>query len=356
MQGREGEAALGVSSRPRGTYNGAAEHDRSTRMTITMTPETGTGQPSLSPLVSRALVAAALVLVISPWGSPPLALLLGIALSLAGAQPWPGTSKRWSRVLLRASVVGLGFGMSLPQVWHAGRSGFLYTAVGIMATLVVGTALGRLFRVHLIESFLVTLGTAICGGSAIAAVGPLVRASDAQMSVSLGTVFVLNAIALLVFPAIGSAVHLTGPQFGLWAALAIHDTSSVVGASAKYGAEALAVGTTVKLARALWIVPVALGTAFVTRQGTRVQWPWFIAWFVVAAMLNSFVPAAAPVFLLLRRLAGTTLLVTLFLIGTQLSRTALQAVGPRLLFQGVVLWIVVAVVSLAAILAGLVAL
>ena len=314
------------------------------------------GAFTVPPALARGLALVALAVVVSPWGSPPLALLLGIVLSLAGAHPWAGTSKRWSRVLLQASVVGLGFGMSLQQVWLAGHSGFIYTAVGIFLTLAVGTALGRLLRVHLVESFLVTVGTAICGGSAIAAVGPLVRASEAQMSVSLGTVFVLNAVALLVFPAIGAAVHLTQSQFGLWAALAIHDTSSVVGAAAKYGPQALAIGTTVKLARALWIVPVALLTAFVTRQGTKVQWPWFIGWFVVAAMLNSFVPAGAPVYALAYRLARVTLLVTLFLIGTQLSPQALRSVGPRLLLQGVVLWAIVAVASLAAVVAGLISL
>ena len=190
--------------------------------------------------------------------------------------PFATESRTLSRYLLQASVVALGFGMNLDQVVRAGRSGFLYTAVGIASTMLLGIFLGRMIAVRRKVSFLITVGTAICGGSAIAAVAPITQATGEEIAVSLGTVFVLNSVALLLFPPVGAALHLSQSQFGLWAALAIHDTSSVVGAAAKYGNEALAIGTTVKLARALWILPIALFTAYKMKSKTRVQWPWFI--------------------------------------------------------------------------------
>jgi uncharacterized integral membrane protein (TIGR00698 family) len=200
------------------------------------------------------------------------------------------------------------------------------------------------------------VGTAICGGSAIAAVSPIIHADDEEIAVSLGTVFVLNSIALLVFPFIGSALHLTQSQFGLWAALAIHDTSSVVGAAAKYGNEALAIGTTVKLARALWIVPIALVTAYMMKSKARVQWPWFILFFCLAAVANTYVPLLAPAYPALSRLGRVGLTATLYLIGTGLSMSTLKQVGARPLIQGVLLWAAVAITSLLAIRAGLIAL
>jgi uncharacterized integral membrane protein (TIGR00698 family) len=204
-------------------------------------------------------------------------------------------------------------------------------------------------------SFLINVGTAICGGSAIAAVSPIIHADDEEIAVSLGTVFVLNSIALLVFPFIGSELHLTQSQFGLWAALAIHDTSSVVGAAAKYGNEALAIGTTVKLARALWIVPIALVTAYMMKSKTRVQWPWFILFFCLAAVANTYVPLFAPAYPFLSRAGRLGLTATLFLIGTGLSMGTLKQVGVRPLIQGVLLWAAVAITSLLAIRAGLIA-
>jgi uncharacterized integral membrane protein (TIGR00698 family) len=253
---------------------------------------------------------------------------------------------------LQAAVVGLGFGMNLHQVLRAGRSGFLYTAVGIAFALIVGTAIGKMVAVQARAAFLISTGTAICGGSAIAAVGPVVGATEDEMSVSLGTIFMLNSVALLTFPAIGAALKLSQTQFGLWAALAIHDTSSVVGACAKYGLPALAIGTTVKLARALWIVPVTVATAIKTGSKTRIQWPWFILFFCLAAMANTYFLAGLPVYHLLSSFGKLMLIFTLFLIGATLSPEALRKVGPRPLIQGVLLWIVVAVASLLAIRAG----
>jgi uncharacterized membrane protein YadS len=203
---------------------------------------------------------------------------------------------------------------------------------------------------------MISTGTAICGGSAIAAVGPITHASDEEMAISLGTIFVLNSVALLTFPFLGAAFHLTQTQFGLWAALAIHDTSSVVGAAAKYGAVALAVGTTVKLARALWIVPVALATAVVKGAKAKIQWPWFIAFFCLAAVCNTYLPAGAHAYGLLTKLAKIGLTVTLYLIGSGISIATLKEVGHRPLLQGVTLWLLVSVTSLWLIRAGWIAL
>ncbi len=212
--------------------------------------------------------------------------------------------------------------------------------------------LGRTFDVGKKVSYLITVGTAICGGSAIAAVAPLTNAGDEDIAVSLGTVFVLNSIALFIFPVIGGALHLSQSQFGLWAALAIHDTSSVVGATAKYGAEALAIGTTVKLARALWIVPVALITAAVVKSKTKIQWPWFILFFCLAAVANTYVPILSPEYLVLYKLGRIGLTVTLFLIGTGISKDTIKQVGTRPLLQGIILWAIVAVGTLMAIRVG----
>jgi uncharacterized integral membrane protein (TIGR00698 family) len=304
--------------------------------------------------LSKILFVAGLLFSLTPWASPPLALALGLALGLAFGNPFRSQTKRVTTTLLQASVVGLGFGMNLHQVLRAGRSGFVYTAIGICFSLALGMMFARALSVKPTAGFLIATGTAICGGSAIAAVGPVAGANDEEMSVALGTVFILNSVALLTFPWLGAALHLSQTQFGLWAALAIHDTSSVVGAAAKYGALALAVGTTVKLARALWIVPMCLGTAAVKRSRARVHWPWFIGLFLLAAVANSFAPAGASLFHILYRLGIVGLTATLFLIGSSVSRDTLKNVGPRPLLQGVLLWAVVAVTSLLAIRYGMI--
>jgi uncharacterized integral membrane protein (TIGR00698 family) len=282
----------------------------------------------------------------SGFVSPPVALAMGLLFGLTCEHPWGSQSKKWSTLLLQASVVGLGFGMNLQQVVQAGRSGFLYTVFGISFALAAGMALGKLLQVPGTPAFLIYTGTAICGGSAIAAVGPITQASEEEMAVALGTVFVLNSVALMIFPAIGHSLHLTQSQFGLWAALAIHDTSSVVGAAKQYGAVALAIATTVKLARALWIVPLSLGTALVRHAKARIKWPWFVALFCLAAVCNTYVPAGAPAYALLVKVAKIGLTVTLFLIGSGISLATLKNVGHRPLLQGVLLWILVSVGSL----------
>jgi uncharacterized integral membrane protein (TIGR00698 family) len=302
--------------------------------------------------MEKNLFFIGIILAASGLLSPPLALGAGLAYGLLLIHPYHLDSKRLAKFLLQASVVCLGFGMNLGEVIKVGRSGFLYTAVGISFALALGALLGRLLHVEKTQSFLISAGTAICGGSAIAALGPVTDANEEEMAVSLGTVFVLNSVALLIFPAIGAAMHLSQTQFGLWSALAIHDTSSVVGAAAKYGAVALTIGTTVKLARALWIVPVALVVAAVRKSRTRIYLPWFILYFCMAAVMNSYLPQLHLAYGEAYRLGKLGLAVTLFLIGSGISRQTLKEVGARPMIQGVLLWVVVATLSLFAIARG----
>jgi len=246
--------------------------------------------------------------------------------------------------------------MNLHEVIRTGRDGFVYTAAGITFALIAGLLLGRLFEVKRICSILISVGTAICGGSAIAAVAPILQADQQETAVSLGTIFILNSVALLIFPAIGRSLHLSQQQFGLWAALAIHDTSSVVGASSNYGPAALVVGITVKLTRALWIIPVALGAAVLHRSKNRIQWPFFILLFCLATVVSTYLPSLSNISQALSNLGRLGLTATLFLIGSSISRPALRQVGVRPLLQGVVLWILVAVSSLWLIVAGIISL
>ena len=297
--------------------------------------------------MSQKFFFLGIILAASGFVSPPLALLGGLIFGLAFPHPYHSESKSLAKFLLQASVVGLGFGMNLHEVVRVGRSGFVYTALSITAVMLLGIALGRFLEVGKKCSFLISAGTAICGGSAIAAVGPIADASEEEMAVSLGAVFILNSVALFLFPIIGLALHLTQSQFGLWSALAIHDTSSVVGATAKYGATALAIGTTVKLARALWIVPLCFVTAFTLKSKARVQWPWFILLFCLAALLNTLLPSFNPAFGALSHLGRIGLTVTLFLIGTGLNKSTLKKVGVRPLLQGLTLWIIVGSATLA---------
>jgi len=302
--------------------------------------------------VSKNVFFVGFLLAASGLVSPPLALTAGLLYGLAFVHPYPVDTRRLSKFLLQASVVALGFGMNLAEVVKVGRSGFVYTAGSITVAMLLGLAIGRWFGVARTSSFLITAGTAICGGSAIAAVGPIANATEEEMAVSLATVFVLNSIALLLFPAVGWALHLSQTQFGLWSALAIHDTSSVVGATAKYGAVALAVGTTVKLARALWIVPVSVFTSVVKQSKSRIQWPWFIALFCLAAVVSTYVPMFGFAYPVLSHLGKVGLTATLYLIGSGLSKATLRQVGVRPLLQGSLLWAIVAIGSLLLIVQG----
>jgi uncharacterized integral membrane protein (TIGR00698 family) len=317
---------------------------------------TATATPASPRMLPRIVFLLCLLVSASGFVSPPVALAMGLVFGLAFPHPYGDEAQRFSKFLLQASVVGLGFGMNLHQVVCAGRSGFVYTLLGISFTLLAGMGLGALLRVQRVPAFLISTGTAICGGSAIAAIGPITQASHEEMAVSLGTVFVLNSVALLIFPSIGAALKLSQSQFGLWAALAIHDTSSVVGAAAKYGAEALAIATTVKLARALWIVPLSIGTAVARGAKAKIQWPWFIGLFCLAAVCNTYLPAAAHVYAIAVKVAKVGLTATLFLIGSGISVKTVKQVGHRPLLQGVILWLLVSVGSLWLIRMGWVAL
>ncbi len=289
---------------------------------------------------------AAIVFCLTPWASPPVALALGLAIALTLGHPFPQRNSKATKILLQVSVVGLGFGMNLATVRKAGKTGIFFTIATIAGTLLLGYLAGRLMRVDRTTAHLISSGTAICGGSAIAAVGPVLNASDEAMSVSLGTVFILNSIALFIFPILGHRLGMTQQQFGVWSAIAIHDTSSVVGAAAKFGAEALQIATTVKLTRALWIVPLTLLTAVAfKRENAKVSIPWFILWFVVASAIRTYV-RYDQVWDAIVHLARIGLTVTLFLIGAGLSRKSLAAVGARPLLLGIFLWIAISSVSL----------
>lgn len=294
---------------------------------------------------------------LTPFASPPIALALGLILALTIGNPYSEQTTKVTRILLRGSIILLGFGMNLTTVVKAGKDGILFTVATIFGTLVLGFIVGKLLKINGKTSNLISAGTAICGGSAIAAVAPAIRADADETSVSLGTVFILNAVALFIFPIIGHALGLTQHQFGLWSAIAIHDTSSVVGAAAKYGDEALQIATTVKLARALWIAPVALLFAFFYRPKhgetkLREIIPWFIFLFLLTTILRTYAPAEIQpsIFDSLVMLAKTGLTVTLFLIGAGLSRRTLKKVGIKPLIQGVILWVLISIVSLWAVL------
>lgn len=287
--------------------------------------------------------------VLSSWVTPPVSLFLGLVFALLCGQAYPKFNKKVSKKLLQYSVVGLGFGMNLHASLASGKEGMLFTVISVVGTMLIGMFIGRkLLKVNRDTSYLISSGTAICGGSAIAAVGPVIKAKDSDMSVALATIFVLNAVALFVFPVLGEWLGLTQQEFGTWAAIAIHDTSSVVGAGAAYGEEALQVATTIKLTRALWIIPLALVTSFIFKsEGRKVSIPWFILWFIVAILINTYVLDAVPqVGKAISGLARKGLIITMFFIGASLSADVLKSVGVKPLVQGVLLWLVISVGSL----------
>lgn len=308
-------------------------------------------------IANLVLFAAALFMTYIPglegvasWVTPPFLLFMGLLFALLCGQPFPKFNKRCSKMLLQYSVVGLGFGMNLEASLASGAEGMSFTIISVFGTLAIGWLIGRkLLKVDRNTSYLVSSGTAICGGSAIAAVGPVINAKDSEMSVALGTVFILNAIALFVFPVIGRALGMGDVEFGTWAAIAIHDTSSVVGAGAAYSETALEVATTIKLTRALWIIPVALFTAVIFRsKGKKLTIPWFIFWFVVAMVVNTYLLDSVPqVGEVINGVARKCLMLTMFFIGASLSLDVLRQVGVKPLLQGVLLWVFISAVSLA---------
>lgn len=289
----------------------------------------------------------------SAWVTPPVALFLGLAFALVCGQAHPKFNKKTSKYLLQYSVVGLGFGMNLQASLASGKEGMEFTIISVIGTLLIGWLIGRKFlKVDRDTSYLISSGTAICGGSAIAAVGPVLKAKDSEMSVALGTIFILNALALFIFPMIGHALNMSQHEFGTWAAIAIHDTSSVVGAGAAYGEKALQVATTIKLTRALWIIPLAIATSFIFKsKGQKISIPWFIFFFILAMVFNTYVldgsETGAQIGAGINNFARKSLTITLFFIGASLSRDVLKAVGIKPLIQGVLLWVVISLSTLA---------
>ena len=287
---------------------------------------------------------------LASWVTPPVALFLGLAFALLCGQAYPKFNKKVSKKLLQYSVVGLGFGMNLQASLASGKEGMMFTIISVVGTMILGMLIGcKVLKLNRDTSYLISSGTAICGGSAIAAVGPVIKAKESDMSVALATIFVLNAIALFVFPVLGEWLGLSQQEFGVWAAIAIHDTSSVVGAASAYGEEALQVATTIKLTRALWIIPLALATSLIFKgDGKKITIPWFILWFVVAIVLNTYVLDGVPqVGKAIADLARKGLIITMFFIGASLSTDVLKAVGLKPLVLGVALWVIISATTLA---------
>ncbi len=283
-----------------------------------------------------------------PMISPPVALFLGIMYVNIFGMPIKGTAEV-TKKLLQYSIIGLGFGINLKLAKEAGSQGFLFSVTSIILVLILGTLLGKLLRVDRIITQLISVGTAICGGSAIAAISPIVKANNHQNSVALGIVFVLNTVALFIFPEIGHYFQLSDQQFGIWAAIAIHDTSSVVGAASKYSDHALQIATTVKLVRALWIIPIAVVFSIFTKTEGKIKIPYFIGGFVVAILLNSYLPFLQPISPKISEISKDLLKVALFFIGTGLSFKILKNIGLKPLILGILLWFIISVTSLFAV-------
>ena len=283
-----------------------------------------------------------------PVVSPPIALFIGIIFVNIFGQVF--NADKIIKIVLQVSIVGLGFGINLKQALQAGSEGFLFTVFSITLIVVLGIVLGYIFRIDKIITQLISFGTAICGGSAIAAIAPILKADGKQTSVSLGIIFLLNALALFIFPEIGQYFNLSQYQFGIWSAIAIHDTSSVVGAASKYGHEALQTATTVKLARALWIIPISFMLSFLNKSGGKVKIPYFIGFFILAILVNSYFPAIKEVTNYVVDFSKSSLKVALFLIGTGLSFQNLKNIGIKPLLLGIILWVVISVISLFAVL------
>lgn len=294
----------------------------------------------------KILFIVCLLICAFPQVGTAAGLIMGILFSLLLGNPWPRKSAKLSKIVLQISVVGLGFGLSLGEVLQTGKDSVIFTIVGIAFTLAVGFSLGKVFNTNRNTSALISFGTAICGGSAIAAMAPVLKAEDDETAVALATVFTLNSVALLLFPVVGHTLHLSQNLFGTWAGLAIHDTSSVVGAAASYGAHALAIGTIVKLTRAIWIIPVVIGTAWLKKSDRRAKVPLFIIGFILAATIRTLLPQYGTYWGDFATVAKQSLVMTLFLIGAGLSRGVLRQVGIRPLLQGVTLWLVVSSLTL----------
>lgn len=298
----------------------------------------------------KIIFLAAAFFCLSPVASPPLALLLGLVVAIFVGNPFLRFTSEATQMLLKVSVVGLGFGMNVNTALQAGKEGILFTVISIFGTLILGYFLGLIFKIEKKTAYLISTGTAICGGSAIAAISPIIKAEERNISVALGAIFILNSIALIGFPIIGKEINLSQTQFGLWCAIAIHDTSSVVGAASKYGNEALGIATTIKLARALWIIPLAFASSLLFKnKESKIKIPYFIGLFIVAMLINSYVPFVQKNGHYIVSIAKAGLTLTLFLIGSGLSKKVLLSVGVLPFLQAIILWVVISLTSLWAI-------
>lgn len=302
---------------------------------------------TISITTREVIFLLAFVFCLSPLITPPIALLMGVIIAQFIGHPYLHLNHKATHLLLQVSVVGLGFGMNIHNAMKAGKEGILFTIASIIGTLIIGFLMGKYLKIEKKTSYLISAGTAICGGSAIAAISPVIKAEEKQISVALGTIFILNSIALILFPVIGHHLNLSQNQFGLWCAIAIHDTSSVVGASSKYGNEALEIATTVKLARALWIIPIVfLSTVLFKNKNSRIKIPYFIGLFVLAMAANTYIPLVQTYSSYLIAIAKAGLTLTLFLIGCGLSKEALLSVGIKPLLQGIALWLIISASAL----------
>ena len=309
---------------------------------------------SISKIIYIAVIAL-ILLPIEKLGIPqinaPVALLAGLIFAFAFKNPCPKFNKKTSKYLLQVAVVCLGFNMNLHESLKSGSEGMMFTVVSVVGVMVLGILIGYWLHLNRKTAYLISSGTAICGGSAIAAVGPVLKADENEMAVSLGVIFILNAVALFISPPIGHMLDMSQQQFGTWAAIAIHDTSSVVGAGEQYGETALQMATLIKLTRALWIIPLALVTMFLFREkGSKISVPWFIFIFILAMIVNTYV--ALPVWFVdtMVWIARRGMVVTLFLIGASLSVATVRQVGVKPLLLAILLWIVISLTSLAVVL------
>ena len=298
--------------------------------------------------IRKAVFIILAVICLTPLLSSPIALALGFGLAIFIGNPFEQHLHKYIYLLLQISIVGLGFGLKLNEALQAGKTGFLLTVVSILTVMILGYVLGKVFKLEEKLSYLISAGTAICGGSAIAAISPIIKPDTKEISLSLAIVFTLNSVALFIYPAIGHLLHLSQEQFGLWCAVGIHDTSSVVGAAGKYGNEALKIATTVKLARALWIIPVSIITMFIFKnKESKVKIPWFIGYFIIAILLNTYLPFPEHLTISITALAKSGLNLTLFFIGSTLSIKTLKTIGFKPLAAAVILWVVISIGSLA---------
>jgi uncharacterized integral membrane protein (TIGR00698 family) len=298
----------------------------------------------------KVLFVLLLIACLFPQVSAPIALLGGVVFAVAFGNPFVEKTRKATHTLLQFSVVGLGFGMNAAVALEAGKTGLGYTIAGIALTFILGFALSRIIRVDKKTAYLISTGTAICGGSAIAAVAPVIDAKSEDTSVALGVVFILNSIALFLFPYLGHLLGLSEPRFGLWAAIAIHDTSSVVGAASHYGKDALAVATTIKLTRALWIIPVSLVSGlFFKSEVKKIKIPYFIFAFFGAMLVNTYFTGMHDIFQIIFQISRQGLVITLFLIGSNITLQTIRTVGYKPFALGILLWIIMSSLTLFAV-------